>query len=80
MSGTDNRWRSRFIAPPADGVLWRLVLPAGAEARLGESSVFVQTAGPRPEWLPRTRTAWSVRSIFHIPIGPLLPAPIPGIR
>ena len=80
VSSTDNRWRSRFIAPPADGVFWRLVLPAGAHDRLGESSVLVQTAGPRPEWLPRVRTAWSVRSIFHIPVGPMLPAPVPGVR
>jgi len=80
ISAANNRWRSTFVAPPADGVVWRLVLPAGAEARLGETGVVVQTAGGRPDWLPRTRTAWSVRSLYVIPVGPMLPAPVPGIR
>jgi hypothetical protein len=87
ISSATNRWRSTFVAPPADGVVWRIVLPAGAEARLGETGVFVQSAGgPQaaaaqawrpalPEWLPRTRTAWSVRSLYVIPLGPMLPAP-----
>jgi hypothetical protein len=80
ISAANNRWRSTFVAPPADGVVWRIVLPAGAEARLGETGVVVQSAGERPEWLPRTRAAWSVRSLYVIPVGPMLPAPVPGIR
>ena len=80
ISSANNRWRSTFVAPPFDGVMWRIVLPAGAESRLGETGVFVQTAGTRPAWLPTTRTAWSVRWMYVIPIGPLLPAPVPGVQ
>lgn len=80
ISASTNRWRSTFVAPPADGVMWRLVLPADAQPRLGEAGVFVQSATAPPGWLPRARTAWSVRSLYVIPLGPMLPAPIPGIR
>ena len=80
ISSANNRWRSTFVAPPPDGVLWRLVLPADIATRLGEAGVLVQTADHRPEWLTRTRAAWSIRSMFVIPLGPLLPAPIPGIQ
>lgn len=80
ISASTNRWRSTFVAPPADGVLWRLVLPSDAGPRLGEAGVFVQTAAARPGWLPRERTAWSVRSLYVIPLGPMLPAPVPGLR
>lgn len=80
ISRANNRWRSTFVAPPADGVFWRLVLPVGAVERLGETGVIVQTAGDRPSWLPSMRTAWSVRSLYVIPIGPLLAAPVPGLQ
>jgi len=80
MSNTNNRWRSTFVAPPADGLAWRVLLPADAAARLGETGVLVQTASDRPAWLPRERSAWSVRSIYVIPLGPMLPAPIPGVQ
>lgn len=80
ISDANNRWRSTFVAPPADGVSWRLVLPAAALPRLGESGVLLQAATARPEWLPRERAAWSVRSVYVIPIGPMLPPPIPGVQ
>lgn len=77
VSTGNNRWRSTFVAPAADGVVWRLVFPTEAEARLGESAVLVQSAtGPEP-WMPRAVTAWSVRSLFIIPVSPLPPAPAP---
>jgi hypothetical protein len=74
VSSANNRWRSTFVAPPADGVMWRLVFASADEARLGETAVVVQTAtGPEP-WMPRATAAWSVRSLFVIPIGPLTKA------
>lgn len=83
---TGNRWRSTFVAPSPDGVVWRVVLPADARARIGESGVVVMTGrapgppdGPRlAAWMPNTATAWQVRSLFVVPVGPLLPAPVPG--
>ena len=69
MSAAGSRWRSTFVAPAPDGVLWRLVLPEDALSRMGEARVLVQTADHRPEWLTRTRAAWSVRSIFVIPVA-----------
>lgn len=80
ISGATNRWRSTFVAPPPDGVLWRVVLPAGSGARLGEAGVLVQSAGARPAWMPVTRTAWTVRAIHVIPLGSMLPAPVPGVQ
>ena len=77
-----NRWRSIFVAPPADGVMWRIVLPPTDEARLGETSVVVESAWAPgadarglPEWMPTATTAWRMRSLYLIPVGPLLPAP-----
>ena len=80
VSSASNRWRSTFVAPPPDGVFWRLVVPGGTETRLGETMVMVQTAGAVMPWMPRTRAAWQVRSLFLIPIGPMLPPPVPGVR
>jgi hypothetical protein len=80
ISSVNNRWRSTFVAPAADGVMWRLVFAPGDESRLGETVVFVQTAsGPEP-WMQRAVTAWSVRSLYVIPVGPMLSAPLPGIQ
>ncbi|MDQ3068590.1 MAG: M20/M25/M40 family metallo-hydrolase [Acidobacteriota bacterium] len=83
ISASNNRWRSTFVAPPADGVVWRIVMPADAQARLGETGVLIQTAqapgtedGNRlPSWMPRAMTAWHMRAIYVVPIGPLLIAP-----
>lgn len=77
-----NRWRSIFVAPPADGVMWRIIIPREDEARLGETSVVVESAWAPgatmrglPEWMPTATTAWRMRSLYLIPIGPLLAAP-----
>lgn len=79
-----NRWRSIFVAPPADGVMWRIILPRADAARLGETSVVVESAmAPGaalpglPGWMPTATTAWCMRSLYLIPVGPLLPAPAP---
>jgi hypothetical protein len=78
ISSVNNRWRSTFVAPPADGVMWRLVFAEANESRLGETAVFVQTAGGPEPWMPRAVTAWSVRSLHIIPVGPMLAAPPSG--
>lgn len=77
-----NRWRSIFVAPPADGVMWRIVIQRSDEARLGETGVVVESAlAPGadlpglPEWMPTATTAWRMRSMYLIPVGPLLPPP-----
>ncbi|MEX2271558.1 MAG: M28 family peptidase [Vicinamibacterales bacterium] len=80
ISNANNRWRSTFVAPPPEGVMWRLVLTNADETRAGDTAVFVQSAtGPEP-WMPRATAAWSVRSLYVMPVGPLLAAPVPGIR
>lgn len=70
ISSANNRWRSTFVAPPADGVMWRLVFEAADEPRLAETAVVVQSATGPESWMPRAITAWSVRSLFVIPAGP----------
>lgn len=83
-----NRWRSIFAAPPAEGVLWRVVVSTRDAARLGESGIVVESAfepgapegAPRPAlpaWMPRAAAAWKMRSVYLIPVGPLLPPPAP---
>jgi hypothetical protein len=79
-----NRWRSIVAPGPADGAMWRIVVPAADQARLGETGVIVESAiapghAPRtlPPWMPNATAAWRVRSMYLIPIGPLLPAPGP---
>jgi hypothetical protein len=81
-----NRWRSIFAAPPAEGVLWRVVVSGSDASRLGESGIVVESAfepgAPDgstrpmlPAWMPREATAWRMRSVYLIPVGPLLPPP-----
>ena len=77
-----NRWRSIVAPPPADGVMWRIVVPAAEQARLGETGVIVESAiapghaeRTLPPWMPNATAAWRMRSMYLIPIGPLLPAP-----
>lgn len=84
------RWRSIFAAPPADGVVWRVVVPLADEPRIGETGVIVESAhtpgvpadsggpGPAlPAWMPDAVAAWRARAVYLIPVGPLLPAPLP---
>ena len=79
-----NRWRSIVVPAPVDGVLWRIVVPAADAARLGETGVIVESAiapghaeRTLPAWMPDATAAWRMRSMYLIPIGPLLPAPSP---
>ena len=88
---TGGRWRSIFAAPPADGVVWRVVVPRADEARIGETGVIVESArlpgaadqgGPGPAlpgWMPGAVAAWHARAVHLIPVGPLLPAPVPAL-
>lgn len=83
------RWRSIYAAPPAEGVVWHVVVPADSESRLGEAGVIVESArtpgavdagGPGPAlqpWMPTAVTAWHARAVYLIPVGPRLPAPVP---
>ena len=79
-----NRWRSIIAPGPVDGAMWRIVVPAADQARLGETGVIVESAiapghaeRTLPPWMPNAAAAWRVRSMYLIPIGPLLPAPGP---
>jgi hypothetical protein len=79
-----NHWRSIVAPAPVDGALWRIVVPAADAARLGETGVIVESAiapghaeRTLPGWMPNATAAWRMRSMYLIPIGPLLPAPSP---
>jgi hypothetical protein len=67
-------------------VLWRVVVSGSDASRLGESGIVVESAfepgapdgstrPTLPAWMPREATAWRMRSVYLIPVGPLLPPP-----
>lgn len=85
------RWRSIFAAPPSEGVVWQIVVSRADEHRLGETGIIVESArtpgaaddspspGPAlPAWMPTATAAWHARAVYLIPVGPLLPAPVPA--
>jgi hypothetical protein len=72
--------------------VWRVVVPRAGEARIGETGVIVESArtpgasadqgGPGPAlpgWMPDAVAAWHARAVYLIPVGPLLPAPVPAL-
>lgn len=89
ITNASGRWRSIYAAPPPEGLVWHVVVPADAESRLGEANITVDSArtpgaidagGPGPQlqpWMPTAVTAWHARAVYLIPIGPRLPAPMP---
>ena len=80
------RWTAVFIAPPADGIVWRASFAGIDAARLREISVVVTDFGfpggagwqRLPSWLPQERAVWTATATWVVPAGagrPLEPAP-----
>jgi hypothetical protein len=80
------RWTATFIAPPADGILWRATFGGRDSARLREIRIAVTDFGfadapgwqRLPAWLPQERAVWTANATWIVPAdaaGPLEPSP-----
>jgi len=79
------RWTATFVAPPADGLLFRASFATAEPARLRDLRVVATAAGPGdrsgwepPAWLPQSHTAWTadaswIVAPFALPIAPVAP-------
>ena len=82
------RWTATYIAPTADGIVFRASFRGADAARLRELQVAVSSARfpggegwqSLPAWLPRERTVWSATATWVVPAtaGPI--APVPPLR
>ncbi len=85
------RWTATFIAPPADGIVWRATFAAKDAARVREIRLaatdfgFADAPGWQrlPVWLPQDRTVWTVNATWIVPVdAPRPPAlePVSPLR
>jgi hypothetical protein len=69
------RWTATFIAPPADGIVWRATFGAKDAARLREIRIAVTDFGfadapgwqRLPGWLPQDRAVWTANATWILP-------------
>jgi hypothetical protein len=69
-------WRARFIAPPPQGVVFRLTVRAEDQSALADARVAVITRGlpggegplRLPGWLPQDAAAWYARTVSLLPL------------
>ena len=79
------RWTAVFIAPPAEGVVWRASFARIDATRLRDVHVAVTDSGfpggtgwqRLPAWLPQERAVWTAAATWVLPgqIKPLEPVP-----
>jgi Peptidase family M28 len=83
-----DRWRATYVAPPADGVVWRASFAAKDAASLAATRVLAvsgrlpggQGWQQLPPWLPQDRTVWTSSAIWILsPPAPTL-EPVPPLR
>lgn len=85
------RWTATFIAPPAEGLVWRAAFGTtgagqlqGVQVVATEASLAEAAAGTGlPQWLPQDRAVWSAAATWVLPPPePPLPqvAPMPTLR
>ena len=82
------RWRATYVAPRADGVVWRASFSARDSAAVSATRVVVVTGRlpggegwqQLPRWLPQDRTVWSASAIWVLPLPPSTLEPVPPLR
>ena len=69
------RWTATFVAPLADGIVWRATFAAKDAGRLREIRIAVTDFGfadapgwqRLPPWLPQDRAVWTVNATWIVP-------------
>ena len=83
------RWTAVFIAPPAEGVVWRASFAGIDAVRLSDVHVAVTDSGfpdgagwqRLPAWLPQERAVWSAAATWVVPAARHRPLePVPPLR
>jgi hypothetical protein len=81
------RWTATYVAPPADGVLFRASFGPGAAPSLNDFRVLATARGSTadqgwqlPSWLPRERTVWTAEATWVVDPFSLPIAPVPPLR
>jgi hypothetical protein len=71
------RWRATYVAPRADGVVWRAAFGTADAAALDAARVTVTTGRfpggtgwqQLPGWLPQDRTVWAATAMWILTPG-----------
>jgi hypothetical protein len=81
------RWTATYIAPPADGVLFRASFGPGPAPALKDFRVLATAQGSPadqgwqpPSWLPRERAVWTAEATWIVDPFSLPIAPVPPLR
>lgn len=83
------QWTAVFIAPPAEGVVWRASFARIDATRLRDVRVAVTDFGfpdgagwqRLPAWLPQEHAVWSAAATWVLPAGQIKPLePVPPLR
>ena len=80
------RWIATFIAPPAEGIVWRASFPAAAAGQLRGVRITASDEGfpggggwqRLPAWLPQDRTVWNGTATWAVPASAIRPAVEPA--
>ena len=83
------RWTATYIAPPADGILWRASFGTAAAGRLQDIRVVVTESGfpggsgwqRLPDWIPQDHAVWTTSATWVVRADALRPIePVPPLR
>ena len=78
------RWTATYVAPPADGIVFRAsfgrTLPSALHDLRIVATVQAGREWPLPAWLPPQRTAWTAEASWIVAPFSLPIAPVPPLR
>jgi hypothetical protein len=80
------QWTATYIAPPADGILWRASFGTPVADRLQDLRVVVTESGfaggsgwqRLPEWMPQERAVWTTSASWVVTPAPVTQLEAPG--
>ena len=78
------RWTATYVAPPAEGIVFRASFGKIAPPALRDLRIAATVQGgrdwPPPPWLAPQRTAWTVDATWIVAPFALPIAPVPPLR
>ncbi len=81
------RWTATYLAPPAEGVVFRASFGGSDSSRIRDLRVMATASGPGdgsgwslPPWLPQAHTAWTASASWVVAPFALPIAPVPPLR